>query len=59
MSRGLGDVYKRQGNAPSYKLFEAVKVARKPGVDLARAFSDYEVTLPEQLPEGVTCTCME
>ena len=47
------------GNAPSYKLFEAVKVARKPGVDLARAFSDYEVTLPEQLPEGVTCTCME
>lgn len=47
------------GNAPSYKLFESVKVARKPGVDLARAFSDYEVTLPEQLPEGVTCTCME
>lgn len=30
------------GNAPSYKLFEAVKVARKPGVDLARAFSDYD-----------------
>ena len=47
------------GNAPSYKLFESVKVARKPEVDLARAFSDYEVTLPEQLPEGVTCTCME
>ena len=47
------------GNASSYKLFESVKVARKPEVDLARAFSDYEVTLPEQLPEGVTCTCME
>lgn len=47
------------GCAPAYKLFEAVKVQKKAGVDAPRAFSDYDVTIERELPEGVTCTCME
>ena len=41
------------GCAPAYKLFEAVKVARKPEVSVPRAYSDYTVTISEPLPEGV------
>lgn len=33
------------GSAPSHKLFEAVSIQRKPGTDIARAFSDYSVTI--------------
>lgn len=47
------------GCAPSYKLFDTVKVERKQGVEIPRAFSDYEITMPENLPEGVSCICME
>lgn len=47
------------GCAPAHKLFEAVKVERKTGVDVPRAFSDYEVTIPTELPQGVSCSCME
>ena len=46
------------GCAPAYKLFEAVKVARKPEVSVPRAYSDYTVTISESLPEGVGCTVM-
>lgn len=46
------------GCAPAYKLFEAVKVARKPEVSVPRAYSDYTVTISEPLPEGVDCTVM-
>jgi CRISPR-associated protein Csd2 len=43
------------GNAPSHKLFEAVTVKRKAGVEVARAFSDYDVTIDESIiPVGVT-----
>jgi CRISPR-associated protein Csd2 len=42
------------GNAPAHKLFERVTVARKPGVDAARSFGDYLVTLNRDgLPAGV------
>ena len=47
------------GAAPSYKLFDEVKVSRKQGVEVARAFSDYEIVLPEKMPDGVTCICRE
>lgn len=47
------------GCAPAYKLFESVKVQKKADVDTPRAFSDYEITIAEELPDGVTCTCME
>lgn len=43
------------GNAPSHKLFDAVTVKRKQGVDAPRSFSDYEIALDESaIPEGVT-----
>ena len=43
------------GNAPAYKLFESVHIARKPEVSVARAYSDYTVTVDAQLPAGVSC----
>lgn len=47
------------GSAPAYKLFESVKVERKPGVTSPRAYSDYDVSvLEDRLPEGVTCKRM-
>jgi CRISPR-associated protein Csd2 len=42
------------GNAPSHKLFEAVTVKKKDGVEAPRAFSDYDVTVDESgIPSGV------
>ena len=49
------------GCAPAWKLFEAVKVARKDPADTApaRTYADYAVTVDEAaLPAGVTCTRM-
>lgn len=44
------------GNAPSWKLFERVRVERKPGVTAPRAYSDYVVTVDEEnLPAGIRC----
>lgn len=42
------------GNAPSHKLFDAVKVARRDGVTTPRSYADYTVTVAERLPDGVT-----
>lgn len=43
------------GNAPAHKLFELVKVARRPEAIPPRSFSDYEVTVDRTgVPEGVT-----
>jgi len=41
-------VFKHQsmlGNAPAHKLFERVTAKRKDGVNVARAFADYDVTV--------------
>lgn len=47
------------GNAPAWKLFDKVTVVRKEGVQPARHYSDYEVTVDtDTLPEGVTCVRM-
>lgn len=46
------------GNAPAWKLFEAVQVRRKDGnaVLPARSFQEYEILVDEKhLPQGVTC----
>lgn len=43
------------GNAPSYKLFDAVTVQRKEGVLVPRSYKDYVVTVADTLPEGVHC----
>lgn len=42
------------GNAPAHKLFDQVTVDLKDGNAPPRAFSDYTVTVPSDLPEGVT-----
>lgn len=47
------------GCAPAHKLFDSVKVERREGVEVPRGFSDYEVAIPQDLPEGVTCICKE
>lgn len=42
------------GNAPSHKLFDLVKIVKKPNVAVARKFADYDVTLDRAvLPAGV------
>lgn len=42
------------GNAPSHKLFDAVKIAKKPGVEVPRSFADYEIKIDESaIPGGV------
>ena len=46
------------GNAPAYKLFDAVQVERREGVDVPRRYSDYTVTVDENLPAGVSCERM-
>ncbi len=46
------------GNAPSYKLFDSVHIARKDGVEVPRSYNDYTVTVEELLPTGVTCERM-
>ena len=50
-------VFKHQsklGNAPAHKLFERVTAKRKGGVEVARAFSDYDVVVDKAgLPSGV------
>lgn len=43
------------GNAPAHSLFERIKVQRKNGIEVARSFQDYNVTVNDQdLPTGVT-----
>lgn len=47
------------GNAPAWKLFERVRVARREGVSVPRSYSDYEIAIDtENLPEGVECMVM-
>jgi len=43
------------GKAPSHTLLDAVSVRRKEGVEVSRAFSDYQVSVDrDRIPEGVT-----
>jgi CRISPR-associated protein Csd2 len=43
------------GNAPSHKLFELVKVTRKPDANPPRSFNDYRVDIDrDSVPQGVT-----
>jgi CRISPR-associated protein Csd2 len=47
------------GNAPAYKLFDTVSVARKDASRPARAYGDYEVKVDENaIPAGVAMTRM-
>lgn len=43
------------GNAPAHKLFELVKVSKKPDANPTRSFNDYHVDIDrESVPQGVT-----
>ena len=46
------------GNAPAYKLFDAVTVQRRDPTTPARSYRDYTVTVSDALPEGVSCKRM-
>jgi CRISPR-associated protein Csd2 len=47
------------GNAPAYKLFDAVTVTRLSEGNAPRAYKDYTVNIDMgAIPEGVTCTRM-
>ncbi len=47
------------GCAPAHKLFDLVSVQRADGVETARSYGDYTVTVnTDALPTGVTCTRM-
>lgn len=47
------------GSAPAYKLFDLVRAERKADVVTPRAYSDYTVTVEEEmLPNGVSCVRM-
>ncbi len=42
------------GNAPSHILFDKINIKRKDEVDVARKFTDYNITIDGEMPEGVT-----
>jgi CRISPR-associated protein Csd2 len=44
------------GNAPAHELFERVQPSLNGGVDSPRRFTDYTVSVEDDLPEGVTLT---
>ena len=46
------------GNAPAYKLFDAVQVQRKADFIAPPSYHDYTVSVSEDLPEGITCERM-
>lgn len=46
------------GNAPAFRLFEKVKVERVDDKRPPRSYKDYQVTIDENMPEGVICTRM-
>ena len=43
------------GCAPAYKLFQKVQVQRVEGVEVPRQYGDYNVSVSDELPEGVQC----
>ncbi len=47
------------GNAPAYKLFDAVKVCRRDEKNVARSYTDYEAAVDyANIPAGVSCVRM-
>lgn len=41
------------GNAPANVLFDKIVIGKKDGVEVPRSFNDYEITVDENMPEGV------
>jgi CRISPR-associated protein Csd2 len=48
------------GNHHAHKLFEQVKITKKPGVEAPRSIDDYTITWPDSatMPPGVTLTLL-
>lgn len=45
------------GNAHAHDLFDRIKIAQRPGVAVARAFSDYEIEVNDKdMPSGIKLT---
>lgn len=42
------------GNAPSHILFDKVSINKKANVECPRAYSDYDVVIDRNMPDGVT-----
>ena len=42
------------GNAPAHILFDKVSVKLKDGVTTPRYYSDYDISIDKDMPEGVT-----
>lgn len=44
------------GNAQAHRLFETIRIEKKPAVEIPRAFTDYRVETPDpkSLPAGIT-----
>ena len=42
------------GNAPAHILFDKVSVKLKDGVTTPRHYSDYDISIDKDMPEGVT-----
>jgi len=42
------------GNASTHKLFDLIEINKKKSVEVPRKFHDYEVTIDEKVPAGVT-----
>lgn len=43
------------GNAPAHKLYDAVKIVRKEGIDAPRSIEDYDIIIDKAaIPAGVT-----
>lgn len=40
-------------NAPANVLFDKIVIGKKDGVEVPRSFNDYEITVDENMPEGV------
>ncbi len=45
------------GNCPSHILFDKIAINEKDGVYVPRKFDDYEITVDEDMPEGVELIC--
>ena len=49
----------RLGNAPAHRLFDKITIAKSDDVSAPRRFSDYTVSVDEEMPTGVTLTKLE
>ena len=45
------------GNCPSHILFDKIAITEKDGIYVPRKFDDYEITVDENMPEGVELIC--